>query len=343
MYIVLGSTARSRYKEDILRFLAAPIGATIQARYDKDLVPLQTYNNIVQARKKEALVCFVDLEAHKHPEKPFPMIPLRHAKIKDANIYGTTLVLNLETKEFAYAESIERFTTEIAQGGNTPHIDKKTGKRIGFFFFSVSGMLKSVVKVTTSDSQRELESWQKIADQLFQCKGFEDEPFFWTILGLHQRNTSIKLPLSLPSLLGGETTYYLPIYHYHPNATSLDEHLSIRVGGAVTLYSPEDIKIDCRYDLKQPRLRTSPGIYKKQTAWITIGPKNRWKLELTLIVQANRLRPILSFLAAVVGFAIPNIPTALSAELPRWLNLGLLAIGALLVAGAVVLGTSRKG
>lgn len=337
MYVLLSSAASARYRDDVLRCLAAPIGSRIQFRYDEPWVAPNIYPNPQEVKGQEALVCFIDHDAHDDQEVPFPMVPVRCVEIKNAERYGTALILDLEMKDFAYVERVQDFTDEISQGKRTPRISQETGRINGWYFFSITQIPNSVEK------GKSLELWQKIINQLFQYAPFQNEPLFWTILGLHEVPTSVEHEpfTSLPNELRGARTYHLAIYHYHPTTAPSDETLAINCGGSISLFSAEEIKIDCRYDLKRTRLQTQRGTYRQQTAWITIGQENRWLLEMTIPVRKNLFRPIISIAIALVGFAIPNIPEALISGLPGWLRILLIVAGGSIIGLAIVIGADR--
>ncbi len=56
MFLLLSSAARPRYREDILRCVAAPVGGTIQFRYQKKWIACDSLKSL---NGKDGLVCYM--------------------------------------------------------------------------------------------------------------------------------------------------------------------------------------------------------------------------------------------------------------------------------------------
>src|ERR1039458_5725546 len=92
MLILLSSWHRPRYKEDILRCLAAPLGAEIQFRYDLKWVAHSILEKIRRGDNvgyDKALVCFLD-----HTQQGVqPLLPVRSVDIKKIREHGSTITV----------------------------------------------------------------------------------------------------------------------------------------------------------------------------------------------------------------------------------------------------------
>src|SRR5262245_6449097 len=130
MFLLLSSAARPRYREDILRCLAAPVGATVQFRYQKKWIAEHSPNSL---SGKEGLDCFVgDAETGYQP-----LTPVRHVTIEHASAHCTTVSLSLKMDDFAFAQT-EVFTNQVASHARPYHPQKENGKLDGKWLFPVN-------------------------------------------------------------------------------------------------------------------------------------------------------------------------------------------------------------
>src|SRR5436309_1051804 len=115
MFVLLSSQASPRYKEDILRCLAAPVNGIVQFRYRKDIVTDEVIAEINQRGRQrgplgDAIVCFVDTA----PQGVSPILPVRLVTVVSVTVHGTTVSLILRMKGLAEAET-GPFTEQISQ------------------------------------------------------------------------------------------------------------------------------------------------------------------------------------------------------------------------------------
>ena len=110
MLILLSSALRPRYKDDILRCLAAPPGTKLRFRYEDRLIE----PSLRDGRKTgEAIVCFLD-EKTAGTSEAF-LIPIRAVVIEKINVHGTTRTLDLCLREFVYAENLKEFVELVVE------------------------------------------------------------------------------------------------------------------------------------------------------------------------------------------------------------------------------------
>src|SRR5882757_1279279 len=115
MYFLISSSKRKRYRDDILRCLALPIGTRVQFRYAKALVSENMVEHPDRVRGCEALVCSVDLDI---VSVPCTLIPVRIVTIENLYLHGSSVTLTLRVGEFSSLESqdpaaFQKFTEEV--------------------------------------------------------------------------------------------------------------------------------------------------------------------------------------------------------------------------------------
>jgi hypothetical protein len=64
MFVLLSSGAQKRYRDDILRCMAAPVGSIIQFRYNREIVGKSILQKPDAVHGKQGIVCNLDLESH---------------------------------------------------------------------------------------------------------------------------------------------------------------------------------------------------------------------------------------------------------------------------------------
>src|SRR5262245_22369376 len=111
MLLFLSSGARPRYREDIVRLLALPIGGRLQFRYDLSIVDTA----LVEAAKRgkltgeRALVCYLWNRAE---GAPVEYVPCRLVEVLTAEIVGSSFVVVFKVGNYARAESPWAFDAE---------------------------------------------------------------------------------------------------------------------------------------------------------------------------------------------------------------------------------------
>src|ERR1022692_4676930 len=96
MYILLSSGAQKRYRDDILRCMAAPFGAVIQFRYGRSIVEDSIVNATYRMHGQSALVCSLNVERTFQEEGgEHAVIPVREVVIDRVWSVGSTIVVAL--------------------------------------------------------------------------------------------------------------------------------------------------------------------------------------------------------------------------------------------------------
>jgi hypothetical protein len=275
MFLLLSSAARPRYREDILRCVAAPVGGTIQFRYQKRWIACDSMKSL---NGKDGLVCFMGEAENGHQ----PLTPVRYVTIEHVSLHGTTVSLILKMRDFAFAQT-EGFSNQVASCAGVHHPRKENGKLDGRWLFSVEGANLSGIEHSKS-----LATWEKLVQELASKPEFANEGFYWTVVGVEpiaQLNTDYSDSVTWPTALCRNSSNSLLIYHYSPSPeTSLQEApvLTFSCGGSIHNISSTAVRIDSRYDLKRWRFKAQSTGYGPEPGWIGITAPAGWGLELPL-------------------------------------------------------------
>src|SRR5260370_772204 len=165
MYILLSSAATPRYKQDILRCLAAPLGAKVQFRYAKKYVAENILEQIQKGPNKtkalgEGIVCFVNTE----PPGVSPLLPVRKVEIKAVVVHGSTISLTLRMQDFALADPTE-FTNAVgAVADNVSPRKNDQGNPVGKYLFSIPDPQQKQAVQGLSIGQT-VALWERIVEQ----------------------------------------------------------------------------------------------------------------------------------------------------------------------------------
>jgi len=312
MYIVLSSAATPRYRQDILRCLAAPLGATVQFRYAKKYVA----NDVLQeiegrpdnaAPLGEGIVCFIDGQ----PAGVSPLFPVRKILIEAVVNHGSTISLTLRMQGFAFAEA-PAFTKAVdAASKNASPRKNEEGKLSGKFFFAVPSSQRGPAIEGLSVDET-IAQWERIVEYLQGTATFADEPFFWTVLGLgmpSQKSPRDERFRIWEEKLQPNVYRCLLIYHYRPQSGGElpDAGLTVKVGGPVESASPEEIGLDSRYDLKRWFFRTDARDQSTHYGWIRIRSNKTWDLDLPAILPGSPFGLIAKVFGAGIFIAAPAI------------------------------------
>ncbi len=348
MLILVSSSARKRYHDDILRCLAAPEGAEVQFRYSKADVAQAVWQNPKTIEGQEGVVCSADVKV----SGSFPLIPVRTVKVRRMFRHGTIATVVLAIGKLAYADDINTFTETIHKKGaeDSPKkvVDEEGEPKItGKFFFQVDS-------VGHLHQDAFIDNWQGIVKQLHGQQGYSKEPFFWTVLGLYE-----TAPASGEVVQEGELKkwnpnvtadgdYTLLVYIYHPCTSQWDNggtRLRLTTHPPVITNYPHDVVIDSPYDVKRWRFRiTSSHPVKCQRGWFSIGgvtgkPRNPddsipdWEIDLPVNVHVSPRAVACHTLLVGVLLAMPAILNILyQRESGEYIAAVGLSIGAVLMA-----------
>lgn len=333
MFLLLSSAARPRYRDDILRCIAAPVGGTIQFRYQKKWIACDSLKSL---NGKDGLVCFVGEAENGHQ----PLTPVRQVTIVDVSVHGTTVSLILKMGDFAFSPT-ESFTNLVASRAADHHPRKENGKLYGKWLFSLDGANLSGIEHSKS-----LATWEKLVQELASRPEFAQEGFYWTVVGVEpiaQLGTDYSDCVTWPTALRRNSFNSLLVYHYSPSPETSHQEapvLTFSCGGSIHNISSTAVRIDSRYDLKRWRFKAQSTGYGPEPGWIEITAPAGWGLELPLGTKRAILAPagigVLIGLLLGLGSATSAFRDISSIDDPKF-------ISALIVAGLSLVSSVLAG
>lgn len=324
--ILLSSSERKRYRDDILRCISAPVGARVQFRYSKKLVQDAVWAQPAKFEGQPGLVCSVDLKSTQNSgaelNDPCRLVPVRAVVVEQINVHGDMLTVCLCINSLARTASLDEFTMDV-DGGDKRRVPRAPGVEGaaegsgGYFLFSVAD--EDLGRVQHNNS---IADWQKITADLLGQSGYGDEPYFWTVLGLWRDTPSETGSKNRPEFkawspdLDVGKSYTLSVHTYHPNTDQQNfkpSRLMFRSEPVVTTNYPHDVLVDSPYDVKEWRFRiASSGTPESREGWFKIGPlkdgsadespQPEWEIDLPVRVSSSWVSFIFS--SILVGLLI---------------------------------------
>lgn len=342
MLILLSSTSAARYREDVLRCLAAPLASHVQFRYRRSLISDELLDRLESGKLVgNGLVCFLDA-AGAAGSDVLSIVPVRSVEVTDVRAHGTTISITLEMKEFAYAET-KAFTEELDRVSKGASPRKVRNENVGKYFFEVSEALSSL------HLGNSVGDWEKTVSCVRSQEAFQKEPFFWTVLGIEKDDEKINSETfsrwPTTAVAGG---FSVLIYHYQVSgAPAPNSKLGLVVGKALTNIGPDELKVDSRYDLKRWRFEPKTVAYFPAQTWLRFRVADTWDLDLSLQIAGSFWPNLVKSLVIGVLIAIPSI-VAIAPQKDLDLTMKFLLLGLSLLAGvaaalAVVFGIEKVG
>lgn len=331
MLFFLSSDYSPRYKQDILRCLAAPRGSTIQFRYDKAHIPGQVFETLTRKSTRfplEGVVCSVASKG----VGVLPLVPVRKVRVQRPRIHGETISIVLTIDEVVLANSAD-FTAQLDNLSShmTPRITQEGQSPEGAYLFEAA--MPSKTEVSTNIS-----TWEQTVSTLREQHAYKDEPFFWVALGVESSTKTLDTSqLHLwPEKLNARQQYRLLIYHFQPRGGPRpDSKMEVSFGTLLRSVAPPDTRIDSRYDLKSWWFSTSDTLRTLPT-WLRIRTADLWDTDLTVSVRASYWKPVISGVLVAVPAIFALVPQNLPVGLKSLLSAGGVAVGILssLLAGS---------
>jgi hypothetical protein len=325
LLFLLSSDYSPRYKQDILRCLAAPIGSAIQFRYDKIHIPkdvLEKLENKATRFPLQGIVCSVASKGN----GVLPIVPIRKVNVHRPRFHGETISVKLTIEEIILADWAE-FTSKLdnLSHNQTPRIKQLGQNPEGSYLFEAE--MPGNVEVGSS-----VALWEQTASVLREQHAYKDEPFFWVALGLE--HTAEELDTSKlhawSYTLKPRRQYRLLIYHFQPRGGARpDSKMEVTFGNLLRSVVPPDTKIDSRYDLKSWWFSTSDNVQRRQPTWLRIRTADSWDMDLTVTVRASYWRPVVSGALIAVPAILALVPQTLSLRTKLILGAGGIAVGIL--------------
>jgi hypothetical protein len=269
---LLSSDYSPRYKQDILRCLAAPIGSAVQFRYDKVHIPRDVLEKLTSNATQfplDGMVCSVASKG----DGLLPIVPVRTVKVQRPRVHGETISLRLIVDQIALADAIE-FTSELdtLSSNVNPRIKQPGGSPEGSYLFEAK--MPSRIEVGSSVSL-----WERTVSALREQHAYKDEPFFWVALGIEDTDESLDTSElhTWRATTEPRRQYRLLIYHFQPRGgVRPNSKMEVSFGDLLQSVVPPDTKIDSRYELKSWWFTTNDNPQRPQPTLLRIRTANSW-------------------------------------------------------------------
>lgn len=310
MIICLSSGSSPRYRQDVIRALALPIGSNLQFRYEKRWVSDGLLKKI-QDRSivgQEVIIAYADQSIPDDggtPKGDIQLVPVRLAKVTYAAVLGRTTLLIFSVGKFVFASDLNAFNDEAMNltGKSLPKwVD---GKPQGKYCTELSNRPTNFLEI------QDLGQWEQVVAQLANRKDFEQERAFITVLGLMTEDEIREMGAELKHKpwvkeLQANKNRELLIYHYYPTTLPTDLQITIHTGPELKSQSSPTCTLDSRYDLKRFHLESGDPPFGSQGSWINIilegqDKTNRLEMEISVKVKGNQLRRIGIAFAIAIG------------------------------------------
>ncbi len=326
MLVIVSTSSTDRYRHNTISLLAQPIGSTVQFRYSEQLLPDKIIKAVQENKLKGSLALVGHIEKR---DGICPIYPIRQVELKQAYQHGSTYSFEFIMGGFTYCEEPQNLADELAKEHDpssekiVPNIDKNDPNKTvkGFFIFEAQDFqFDNHVKFTKS-----LIDWEKISNQLYKLKIFNNEPYFFTVVGLEKGQkvrSDVQECSQWPSQIVSDKLYNLLIYVYHPlkdNWTVINEHLKLESNFLIHPINPKDLLIDSPYDLRRWPFKFIPTTtVHNEFGWFKIGPQKKndggdkgdefeWSFAMDLKLKIRRLRIFVSIVIPAIALAIPGI------------------------------------
>lgn len=299
MIICLSSGSSPRYRQDVIRALALPIGSNLQFRYEKRWVSDGLLKKI-QDRSivgQEVLIAYADQSMPDDggtPKGDIQLVPVRLAQVTYAAVLGRTTLLIFSVGKFVFASDLNAFNDEAMNltGKSLPKWVE--GKPQGKYCTELNNRPTNFVEI------QGLGQWEEVVAQLATRKDFKQEGAFITVLGLMTESEIQEMGAELKHKswvkeLQANKNIELVIYHYHPTTSPTDFKIIVDTGPELKSQSSPTCTLDSRYDLKKFHLKSEDPSFGSQGSWINIilegrEKENRLELETSVKVKGNQLR-----------------------------------------------------
>lgn len=281
---LLSSDYSPRYKQDVLRCLAAPIGSFVQFRYDKVHLSDGAKESLIGNKKvfpQEGVVCSVASKG----VGVLPIVPVRAVIVTDCREHGATVSITLKMGDIALADPAT-FTQDLHQIAkkSTPQRLKEGDDPVGYYCFDAEALPAGFQTGAT------LDLWERTVIILREQHAYKDEQFFWVTLGVEREGKEIDTDNlhAWPTSLEPNRDHRLFVYHFQPRGGNRpDTTMQVTLGDVLESVVPPDTKIDSRYDLKTWVFRTKANPQRTQKTWLRISPANAWDLDLRVAVKPS--------------------------------------------------------
>jgi hypothetical protein len=315
---------------DIERSLALPASMPVHFRYDRRWIAPAITSSLDSTSERtallgaSALIAYLDQsDSGKLPE----VVPCRFARVLSAVPLGQTVSLELAVEDFAFAEDLATFNSEL----------RRTASKLPRW---TSGVLDGEYWTQlerTPDVARSGETamWEQVIGQLAGRSDFASSRLFYTVAGLTDTGSDLNVVARDATFdLRPDRDYELRLYHFHPSEDAAGSLRLDATGVPISFAMTPDVPLDSRHDLKRIRFRTSSPPTTERgvlTLWRRVEPSAEWTWDVDLPVRVRRTLARRVALSLVIGafLAVTPITTAYADD-PK--TIAVVGVGASLLA-----------
>jgi hypothetical protein len=347
---MLSSGQRPRYRDDIIRVMALPMGGRLQFRYRQEHVAGAIFQQLGQNSLRGAQAMAAYLETSREGDPP-EIVPCRFARIVDSEVEGEFAVARFEVCAFArVGDAIDirqEVKNKLLDGSVLP--DWKNGNLEGHFLLVLAG------KPADCRPDPDPSAWQAIVANLGEHQDFRGCSFFYYLRAIVQEGDSARLRLHDGRyVLKPDAIYRLDVVHYTPstNAPGQQEVLgSIHVdleGPGIQRLTTRRLVVDSPYDIKHVAFRTI-GETRTQYALLSFArpavaasggeQTEQQDFEVVLKVKGAWKRQLIVGLLIAVSLAVPRLVDFFPSA--PWQAAAAYVLSGLVTAGLVVFGLRK--
>lgn len=262
MLVLLSSSARRRYRDDIVRILACPSGTDVRFRYSARYVDGKFASKHIRmdAPKIAGLVCHL---AQKPDADPV-LVPCRFVTVTTVEKVGTSFIFTLRVAEFV-KNLDDAGLRGLMKQSELELLPTGSASVPGSFVFDISDELTRFKAAETEA----MEAFETTTKNLQERASFaEQQPIaFFSVLNLLESTgrTLLKPQDGRYELKSGHR-YFLDVYSYSPEGeNSLSEATTLTASADSTelMFSSETVsKLDSRYDLTRYAFSTEQRLFE---------------------------------------------------------------------------------
>ena len=275
MFVFLSSGGQKRYRDDVLRGLARPVGMEMQLRYQlkylrpdirqvieqvdsvgitgeslaKDMTRANTLTN-------QGLFCFVD----QHPSTAkIKIIPCRAVTLERVVRHANSVIVSVHVGDFTWARDLDMLQTVMRDC--VPGWDSRRKPKGDYFSLGDRQIYTRTIGTGDRLIAKGADStyWEEIVKQLARCPDFQDEPYFYTVTWLGQAANRARTVTAREGRyeLVPDKEFDIEIYHFHPREAPPGSVISLTATSSwLTFETNPELSVDSRYDLKRVRFKT---------------------------------------------------------------------------------------
>lgn len=350
MLILLSSSARRRYRDDIVRVLAHPAGTELRFRYGTEYVepPVLARVRSKTLINEPVLICHL---ADQPGNKPALLVPCRFATIARAQLVGTSVILTLATGD--YVQQLDNGALRKLMTAEEltllPSLGSDADAPPGKFAFLIQARLIANAAPAAAGATAFETTTKALRDAGF---GANDTPTaFFSVRDLIAIGSKIGTPDTSVTIKEGRyrlnsgKRYAIDVYSYAPESeVKLSDASTLMIeaeDSEVKFSSETSAKLDSRYDLNRFRFSTEERLLALPTGLrialgVPVGAdsnvEQRCDITLELDIAGSRWLAFTRILLIAIGTATPAVIGAYAAQ-----N-GSLGLAAVMFATAIAAG-----